>query len=175
MGRRNVLFDGELRLDLGGKTVRLFGTPGHCADAACAFLEEDCVLCGGDSVVTGIVPAIADGDGRQLEATLRQLVSLAAEVLIPGHGRVLRGSSVIGEHLAWMAAYLAAVRDVAEQHLREGLEAVLAAADYGRLVCDRLPKEPHDMLRRPRMVASKIFADAVIQPCPLQCPASASL
>jgi glyoxylase-like metal-dependent hydrolase (beta-lactamase superfamily II) len=157
IARPNVLFDGELRLDLHGKTVRLFGTPGHSPDSACAFLEEDLGLCGGDTVVTGIVPAIADGDSRQLEATLRQLVSLAAEVLIPGHGQVLRGRSVISEHLEWMAAYLGAVRDVVEQHFGEGLEAVLAAADYARFVGDRLPEEPHGMPRRHRMVVSKIF------------------
>ena len=40
---------------------------------SCALLEEDRVLCGGDTVVTGIVPAIADGDSRLLEATLRRL------------------------------------------------------------------------------------------------------
>src|SRR5260370_19035704 len=130
IARPNVLFDGELRLDLDGKTVRLFSTPGHCPDAACAFVEEDRVLCGGDTVVTGIVPAIADGDSRQLEATLRQLVSLAAEVLIPGHGRVLRGPSAISEHLEGMAAYLGAGRDVVEQYLSDGLEWVLGAADY---------------------------------------------
>ncbi len=70
------------------------------------FLEEDRVLCGGDTVVSAIVPASADGDSRQLEATLRQRISLAAELLIPGHGRVLRGSRVINEHLEWMANYL---------------------------------------------------------------------
>jgi len=163
IARPNILFSGELRLDLDGKTARLFGTPGHCPDAACAFLEEDRVLCGGDTVVTGIVPAIADGDSRQLEVTLRQLVSLAAEVLIPGHGRVLRGSSVISDHLEWMAAYLGAVRDVVEQYLSEGLEAVLAAAEYSRLVGDRLPEEPHGMRRRHRLVVSKIFEEVGIE------------
>src|SRR5215813_4287648 len=39
--RPNILFDHELRIDLGGKTVRLFPTPGHRPDGVClgALLE----------------------------------------------------------------------------------------------------------------------------------------
>jgi glyoxylase-like metal-dependent hydrolase (beta-lactamase superfamily II) len=151
--RPNVLFDGELRLDLGGKTARLFGTPGHCPDAVCVFLEEDRVLCGGDTVVTGIVPAIADGDSRLLEATLRSLVELEAEVLIPGHGPVIQGRDAIAEQLGWMANYLSGVRRFVEDGQ--------AAADVGyeRFVGDRLPEEPHGMRRRHGRVVDKIRAE----------------
>ena len=90
-----------------------------------------------------------------------------------GHGRVLRGSSVISEHLEWMAAYLGAVRDVVEQYLSDGLEGVLAAADYTRLVADRLPEEPHGMLRRHRLVVSKIFEEVGIERRQLEGQASA--
>jgi glyoxylase-like metal-dependent hydrolase (beta-lactamase superfamily II) len=161
--RPNVLFNGELRIDLDGKTVRLFGTPGHCPDAACAFFEEDGVLCGGDTVVTGIVPAIADGDSRLLEQTLRQLAALEVDVLIPGHGPVLRGRRVICEHLEWMIAYLSGLRDVVEQCLDDGPEAVLAAAEYARFVGDRLSREPHGMLRRHGMVVTKIIEEVTTE------------
>jgi glyoxylase-like metal-dependent hydrolase (beta-lactamase superfamily II) len=157
--RPNVLFDGELRLELGGKTVRLVSTPGHCPDAVCAFLEQDRVLCGGDTLVTGIVPAIADGDSGELEATIRQLALVGAEVLIPGHGPVLLGRAAISAHLNWMAAYLAGVRNIVHRCFDDGLEAVLASADYAHFVGDRLPEEPHGMVRRHRMVVSKIFEE----------------
>jgi glyoxylase-like metal-dependent hydrolase (beta-lactamase superfamily II) len=148
--RPNVLFDGELWLDLDTKTVRLFGTPGHCPDAVCAFVEEDRILCGGDTVVTGIVPAIADGNSRLLEATLRGLLSLEAEVLVPGHGPLLRGRAAIDEHLNWMIDYLSGVRRCLE---------VGAEPTFAQFVGDRLPREPHGMVRRHGMVVDKITAE----------------
>src|SRR6185503_14320456 len=35
-----VTFKSDLEIDLGGKTVRLFSTPGHSEDSTCAFLLE---------------------------------------------------------------------------------------------------------------------------------------
>jgi glyoxylase-like metal-dependent hydrolase (beta-lactamase superfamily II) len=159
--RPNVLFDSQLVIDLGGKTVRLFASPGHCPDAVCAFVEQDRVLCGGDTVVTGIVPAIADGDSRLLEATLLELINLDAEVLIPGHGPVISGTRAINDQLQWMAAYLSRVRRFVEEAVDTGETAaqILEAADYARFVGDHLPLEPHGMLRRHRMVVSKITAE----------------
>lgn len=151
--RPTLLFDGVLRLDLGGKTARLFPTPGHSPDAVCVFLEEDRILCGGDTVVTGIVPAIADGDSRLLEATLRRLVALEADVLIPGHGPVICGRAAIDAHLEWMAAYLSGVRSFVE----DGQD--VDGPAYERFVGDRLPEEPHGMRRRHRMVVDKIHAE----------------
>jgi glyoxylase-like metal-dependent hydrolase (beta-lactamase superfamily II) len=156
--RPTVLFSDELRIELGGKTARMFSTPGHCPDAACVLLEEDRVLCGGDTVVTGIVPAIQDGDSRLMEATLRGLASLDAQVLVPGHGAVLHGRATIREHLLWMASYLARIRAFADDALGAGEPAahLTEAANYAEFVGERLPLEPHGMLRRHRLVVSKI-------------------
>jgi glyoxylase-like metal-dependent hydrolase (beta-lactamase superfamily II) len=159
--RPNMLFDRELRIDLGGKTARLFATPGHCRDAVCAWLEEDGILCAGDTVVTGIVPAIHDGDSRQLEATLRLLLSLDARILVPGHGPLLLDHTAIREHLSWTLDYLAAVRAFVRSALSEAVppERVPEAADYAHFVGDRLPLEPFGMLRRHRMVVARIVAE----------------
>ena len=156
--RPNVLFSDELRIDLGGKTARMFSTPGHSPDAACVLLEEDRVLCGGDTVVTGIVPAIQDGDSRLMEATLRSLTTLDAEVLVPGHGALLYGGAAIREHLLWMATYLARIRSFVDDALAEG-EAparLPETASYAEFVGERFQQEPHGMLRRHRRVVSKI-------------------
>jgi glyoxylase-like metal-dependent hydrolase (beta-lactamase superfamily II) len=161
ISRPNVLFDRELRIDLGRKTARLFATPGHCRDAVCVWLEEDRILCAGDTVVTGIVPAIHDGDSRQMEDTLRTLLSLDAQVLVPGHGPVLSGAEVIREHLLWTLGYLRGVRHFVEGALRDGMPSaqVPEAAEYGDFVGDRLPLEPFGMLRRHRMVVARIVAE----------------
>ena len=159
--RPNILFDRELRIDLGRKTVRLFATPGHCPDAVCAYVEEDGMLCAGDTVVTGIVPAINDGDSRQLEATLRTLLQLDARVLVPGQGPVLESPIAVREHLVWTIDYLVRVREFVSESLRGGTSAerTIEAAGYASFVGDRLPEEPFGMVRRHRMVVARIVAE----------------
>jgi glyoxylase-like metal-dependent hydrolase (beta-lactamase superfamily II) len=162
LARPNVLFDHEVHLDLGGKHVRLFATPGHCPDAVCAFVEEDGILCAGDTVVTGILPAITDGDSHQMEMTLHALLRLDARVLVPGHGPLLRGSSAIREHLLWTIGYLGGVRACVADALRRSAsrEQAIESAAYERFVGERLPDEPFGMRRRHRQVVTKI-ADEV--------------
>ena len=105
-----VLFAGELRLDLGGRTARLIPAPGHSPDSACLFLEPDGILFAGDTAVSAIPPAFGDGSGRALEATLRHLAGLGAAVLVPGHGAVLRGAPAVRAWLTWLADYLSALQ-----------------------------------------------------------------
>ena len=148
-----VTFSDELRIDLGGKTVHLFPAPGHSPDGTAAFVPEDGVLFGADTAVTGIVPAINDGDSALLIRSLRKLGDLGAEVLVPGHGPIVRGRAEVRAALAWSVEYL------------EGLRAFLRgcpdveAADYDRFVGDRFPPERHNMLKRHRDVATKIVQE----------------
>lgn len=156
--RPTITFTDELYLDLGGKTVRLFSTPGHTDDAACAYLVEDRVLFAGDTAVTGIVPAIHDGDSRVLEATLRRLADLGAEVLVPGHGPVVHGRRAAREALLWLAEYLAGARRAVAAALRQtdDPEAAADAAPFDRLVGGHLPADRHGMPRRHRDTVLRI-------------------
>jgi cyclase len=142
----NVTFADDLTLDLGGKTVRVIPTPGHSEDGVCAYVVEDRLLVGGDAVVTGIVPAVQDGDSRVLEASLRRLLELQIDVLVPGHGPVVRGPAV-RDWLVWLASYLAETRACVRAALARG-EDPLAVATFERLVGDRLPGDRHGMPRR---------------------------
>lgn len=156
-----VTFSGELCLDLGGKHVRLFPTPGHSPDSICAFVEEDRVLFGGDTVFSEIVPAIGDGNGLTLESTLWLLVDMDVEVLVPGHGPVLYGAEDIRAWLVWLADYLVRVRASVIDGLERGdtPAAVAEAAGYGLLVGDRLPADKHGMVDRHRGVVHKIVEE----------------
>jgi cyclase len=150
-------FFGELRLDLGDKTVRVLPTPGHSADGLAAFVEEDGVLFGADSAVTCIVPAITDGDSAQLVDSLRRLIALDAEVLVPGHGPVVRGVAAVRAALSWSVDYLESLRSFLAREIEGSpLEAAVASADYARFVGDRFPPERFTMLARHRAVATKI-------------------
>ena len=155
-----VTFSDELRLDLGGKTVRFLHTPGHSADSVCAYLEEDGILFGGDTVVTCIPPAFGDGDSRELEDSLGRLRQLDVETLVPGHGGVLRGAGQIQAHLSWLGEYLAASREAVES-MRRGdrdawVEAALEAAPVERLYGYHVPMERHGNRERHRATLGKL-------------------
>jgi glyoxylase-like metal-dependent hydrolase (beta-lactamase superfamily II) len=156
-----VLFSDELRIDLGERTVLLFTTPGHSSDSICALVEEPRILFAADTVVTGIVPAIGDGDGRELEASLQRLSTMEIEVLVAGHGPTLHGPERVRAWLKWLSEYLAGIRAFVGERLARGddPEAIADAATYDRFVGDRLPREKHGMERRHRDTVVKIVAE----------------
>jgi len=156
-----ITFSGELFLDLGAKHVRLFPTPGHSPDSICAFVEEDRVLFGGDTVFSEFVPAIGDGNGLTLESTLWLLVDMDVEVLVPGHGPVLYGAEEIRAWLVWLADYMVRVRAFVFDGLERGdtPAAVAEAAGYQQFVGDRLPADKHGVVDRHRGVVLKIIQE----------------
>jgi glyoxylase-like metal-dependent hydrolase (beta-lactamase superfamily II) len=154
-----VTFSSELSLDLGGRTARFFPTPGHSPDSTCVYIVEDRVLFAGDTVATGIVPAV--GDGALLEASLARLAGLEIEILVPGHGPVIAGRANVRDWIEWQARYLAEIRAWARDQLRGGvsLDAIPDRAEFGRFVRDRLPREKHQMERRHRDAVAQIAAE----------------
>ena len=156
-------FSDELRLDLGGKTLRFLHTPGHSADSSCVYLEEDRILFGGDTVVTCIPPAFGDGDSRELECSLRRLRELPAQTLVPGHGPLLRGAAAIGSHLDWLASYLSTTREAVQRACHQDretwLEAALTAAPAERLYGTRIDMEAHHNRSRHRATITKLVAE----------------
>src|SRR5262249_10082968 len=111
-----VTFSAELSLDLGGRTARFFPTPGHSPDSTCVYIVEDRVLFAGDTVATGIVPAV--GDGARLEASLARLAELEIEILVPGHGPVIAGRANVRDWVTWQARYLVEIRDWVRDQLQ---------------------------------------------------------
>jgi cyclase len=156
-----VTFSHELDLDLGDRTLHLFPTPGHSEDGVCVYLPETRILFAGDAVVTGIVPAIGDGDSAQLEASLRALAELPIAILVSGHGPLLRGSETIRDWLGWLVGYLAGIRAFVQGELARGqaADAVADAAEFHRFVGDRLPADRHGMPRRHRATVEKIVEE----------------
>jgi len=159
--RPTVTFRGDLWMDLGDKRVWLFETPGHSVDGTSVYVQEDRLLFPGDTVVTGIVPAIGNGDSRAMEATLRRLMELEIEVLTPGHGRVLHGADRVQDWLQWQAGYLSGVRARVRAALDGGKDAEAAAdaADFGTLIGNRLPADAHGMPGRHRATVMKIVEE----------------
>jgi len=156
------VFEHSVSIDLGGRTVELFHTPGHTPDSICAFLPDDGVLVGSDTVVTGIVPAIGDGDSLQLEATLRELAAREASLLIPGHGPVVSGVARVRDTMLWSADYLGSIRERVVSHLSEARGDLHSAVPYEEFVGNRFDANSHGMERRHHMVVEKILTE--VQP-----------
>lgn len=156
-----ITFTDEVTLDLGGKHARLFRTPGHSADSVCIYVEEDRVLFGGDTAVTGIVSPVGDGNAGELEPTLRRLATMEIETLVPGHGAVLSGVERVREWLTWLADYLSSVRAFVRAELAQGRnpQDILEAVDFARFIGDRLPADQHGMPRRHRNTVHKIIEE----------------
>lgn len=159
-----ITFSHELTLDLGDRRLRIFPTPGHSQDGVSVLLEEEKLLIAGDAVVTGIVPAIGDGDSRVLETTLDRLAAMEIEILVPGHGPVIYGRDAVRDWLVWLPDYLRGVRAAVRAALDGGTppERVADGIDYDRFIGDRLPKERHGMPTRHRNSVQKIVREESI-------------
>jgi cyclase len=156
-----VTFADKLQIDLGNRWLYLFATPGHSEDGICVYLPEERILFAGDTVSTGIVPAISEGDSRLLEGSLRELLNLDIEVLAPGHGPLLTGDRQIREWLHWMIGYLSSVRQFVNESLHHGEDpdAIVNFASYERFIGQRLPVDQHHMPRRHQMAVAKIVEE----------------
>lgn len=148
IARPTVLFEREYQVDLGDREVLLFHSPGHTPDSACVYLPEERVLIGGDTVVTGILPAFADGNGFILEATLRRIAALDVDHLIPGHGSAVSGAEVVKGWMLWMADYLAGLRRHVEPLLELTDVDLVGATPFEEFVEGRFEPEHHDMMKR---------------------------
>jgi cyclase len=165
VARPTITFDGELHLDLGDRRLLLFPTPGHSPDGISIYLPAERLLFAGDTVATGIAPAISAGDGRVLSVSLQRLYAMDIDVLVAGHGPVLFGRERVREWLGWVIAYLDGIRCAVQAGLARGDEAAALAAsiDYATYIGDRLPADRHGMTRRHRLAVEKIIVEEQAQ------------
>ncbi|RMF32929.1 MAG: MBL fold metallo-hydrolase [Chloroflexi bacterium] len=114
----DLVFDeGELYLHLGGKTLRLFATPGHTMDSIAVHVMEENILLAADAMMP--VPTIMDGDLEAMLQSLRTLQQQRFESIVQGHGEVLlRGEIPI--RLEANIRYLETIRDLVQEALAEG-------------------------------------------------------
>jgi len=102
-----LIFETELLIRLGEKTIHLLHAPGHTEDGVMVHVREDKVLVASDVLTP--VPLAVRGDIGELSRSLRLIKSLNLENVIQGHGGVLlRGE--IDEAVDSSLAYLRTVR-----------------------------------------------------------------
>lgn len=156
-----MTFSDELTLDLGGKTLRCFPTPGHSPDHIGIHIPEERLLIAGDTVVTSIVPAFFMGDSRALERSLGIILGMDLEILIVGHGKPLKGKAAIRDWIGWVADYLSGLRREVRLRLGKGesAEAVIAGLGFDAWAGQRLPDDRFGMPARHRAAVSKIIEE----------------
>lgn len=82
--------EGEMDLQVGKKTLKIFPFAGHTKDSIAVLVEEDRVLFAGDTVMS--LPFIGDGDVDDSINSLKRLPKMGLENIIQGHGDIiLRG------------------------------------------------------------------------------------
>jgi cyclase len=82
-----LVFEVDLLLRLGEKTIHLIHAPGHAPDGIMVHIREDKVLIASDVVTP--VPLVVRGDPEELIRSLKEIDTLSLENVIQGHGGVL--------------------------------------------------------------------------------------
>lgn len=111
-----VMHEGDLRLHIGGLTLRLMHAPGHSLDSIVVLVEEEEVLFAADLMMS--VPFFGDGSWEDYVNSLTRIREGHYESIVQGHGElILRGEteSRIDEDLAYLHC------------LRQGVEKVIQA------------------------------------------------
>src|SRR5882762_3198071 len=93
----DVLFDREMKLDLGGVKARLFWLgAAHTKGDELIFVEEDSVLFPGDIVQKGLFPMMPNEDAtlKGWLSIVDQLAPLKPRFIVPDHGELGDGSLI---------------------------------------------------------------------------------
>jgi glyoxylase-like metal-dependent hydrolase (beta-lactamase superfamily II) len=82
-----LVFETELLIRLGDKTIHFMHAPGHTVDGIMVHAREDKVLIASDVLTP--VPLLAQGDPEALTRSMKAIKGLNLENAIQGHGGVL--------------------------------------------------------------------------------------
>ncbi len=132
-----LVFEVDLLLRLGEKTIHLIYAPGHSPDGVMVHLREDKVLVASDILTP--VPLIVRGSPDEMIESLREIKTLSLENVIQGHGGVLlRGE--IDETVDSSITYIETARKEVQAIVDQGLpRSELASIDIEECGKSRIP------------------------------------
>ena len=114
----DTLYQDRLTLNMGGERFELFHAKGETDDATWVWAADRSIVSGGD-LLAGILPNCGNPQKVQRYPeewadALEAIASVGADLLLPGHGKLVQGAEVIRERCLNTAA---ALRAIVEQTL----------------------------------------------------------
>jgi glyoxylase-like metal-dependent hydrolase (beta-lactamase superfamily II) len=116
----DIIFDREVKLDLGGVTARLFWLgAAHTKGDELIFVEEDSILLPGDIVQKNFFPIMPDENSnvKGWLAILDQLESLNPRLVVPDHAAPVVDASQIGKERAYLLDLQARASELKHQNV----------------------------------------------------------
>lgn len=97
-----LLAEGELKL--GEETLQVIHTPGHSPGHVCLYWPRHKALIAGDLVFAQGVGRVdfPGGSGEQLKASIKRVAALDIELLLPGHGPLIKGADNVRKNFEFI-------------------------------------------------------------------------
>jgi cyclase len=95
-----IVFTGDLRLEVGDHTFNLIWTPGHTPGQLAVHVPQERVVFTGDTVFSEVQTWVMASDVDQWIAALNTISRLDVDYVVPGHGPVTDLKDYIQKHNA---------------------------------------------------------------------------
>ncbi|RJX36444.1 MAG: MBL fold metallo-hydrolase [Desulfarculus sp.] len=97
-----LLEEGELKL--GEESLQVIHTPGHSPGHVCLYWPRHKALIAGDLVFAQGVGRVdfPGGSGEQLKASIKRVAALDIELLLPGHGPLIKGAENVKKNFEFI-------------------------------------------------------------------------
>lgn len=158
----SITFSSETAVyDDTGRCFRCIPSPGHSDDSLVVFLEDDKILFSGDSLSPIVPPYFPDSTSIKLEETLVKIRSLNADIIVPGHGRVISGLEVVRE-VSSAIKYLENLRTETLQRIIYGVSPDDAQNQIAWSDCSDKDAPPEEYLKYHRENIAKMAAEVCV-------------
>ena len=121
------VFDDQRNIDIDGMRLEFIHTGGHTPGSSVVWLPKIKVLFAGDLIFEGRYPFLATANVPDLMKALQWLLTLGAQVIVPGHGLLCGEEAVAGQ-----LDYIQSSWDRTADHIAQGhsLNKVLKDPEY---------------------------------------------